>query len=106
MPNCPNCSQPTARTEDWACQWCGYPLISGGYKKIPKTYRQLKEERLQEHRERSHFKKEIVKWLDDIVETMVDSEPDKQSLITFAENGHESKTEAEGVTELEDQAKQ
>ncbi|HEX79003.1 MAG TPA: hypothetical protein G4O19_02485 [Dehalococcoidia bacterium] len=34
------------RTLDWACQWCGYPIISGGYRKIDKTYRQLKEERL------------------------------------------------------------
>ena len=46
MSQCPNCGQRTARTEDWACQWCGYPLLSGSYKKIPKTYKQLKEERL------------------------------------------------------------
>jgi len=45
MQKCPNCGQPTARTEDWACQWCGYPLLSRAYKKIPKTYRQLQEER-------------------------------------------------------------
>jgi len=44
MPKCPNCGQPTARTKDWACQWCGYPLMSGSYKEIPKTYRELKEE--------------------------------------------------------------
>lgn len=48
MPRCPNCGQETARTEDWACQWCGYPLLSNAYKKIPKTYRQLKEERRKE----------------------------------------------------------
>jgi len=46
MPKCPNCGRATARTEDWACQWCGYPLLSGSYKKIPKTYKQLKEEEL------------------------------------------------------------
>jgi hypothetical protein len=46
MPRCPNCSRETLRTEDWACQWCGYPLSSSSYKKIPKTYKQLKEERL------------------------------------------------------------
>lgn len=46
MPRCPNCNRETLRTEDWACQWCGYPLLSGFYKKIPKTYKQLKEERL------------------------------------------------------------
>jgi len=44
MAKCPNCGQKTARTEDWACPWCGYPLLSGSYKRIPKTYRQLKEE--------------------------------------------------------------
>jgi len=46
MPKCPNCSRETLRTKDWACQWCGYPLSSSSYKKIPKTYKQLKEERL------------------------------------------------------------
>ena len=46
MPECPNCGRETLRTEDWACQWCGYPLLSSSYKMIPKTYRQLKEERL------------------------------------------------------------
>ena len=48
MAKCPNCGRTTARTEDWACQWCGYPLLSGSYKKIPKTYKQLQEERLGE----------------------------------------------------------
>ena len=55
MRKCPNCIRPTKRTEDWACQWCGYPLVSGSYKKIPKTYRQLKEERLQEQKQKSHL---------------------------------------------------
>ncbi len=50
MPKCPNCGQETARTEDWACQWCGYPLLSGSYKKIPKTYKQLQEEELYEQK--------------------------------------------------------
>ena len=45
MHNCPNCGRPTHRTEDWACQWCGYPLLSKAYKKIPKTFQQLQEER-------------------------------------------------------------
>ena len=44
MGKCPNCGRVTARTQDWACQWCGYPLLSGFYKKIPKTCRQLQEE--------------------------------------------------------------
>ena len=46
MRKCPNCGQPTARTEDWACQWCGHPLLSDSYKKIPKTFKELKDERL------------------------------------------------------------
>ncbi|MFC1931400.1 hypothetical protein ACFLXJ_04305 [Chloroflexota bacterium] len=44
MPRCPNCGQKTARTEDWACQWCGYPLLSESYKKVTKTYKELQEE--------------------------------------------------------------
>jgi hypothetical protein len=44
MPGCSNCGRETGRTEDWACQWCGYPLLSGNYKKLDKTYRQLQEE--------------------------------------------------------------
>jgi len=50
MAKCPNCGQKTARTEDWACPWCGYPLLSGSYKRIPKTYKQLKEEELPEQK--------------------------------------------------------
>ncbi len=46
MGKCPNCGRATARTEDWACQWCGHPLLSKSYKKIPETYKQLKEEKL------------------------------------------------------------
>ena len=44
MGKCPNCGRATARTEDWACQWCGYPLLSGFYKKLAKTFKQLKGE--------------------------------------------------------------
>jgi DNA-directed RNA polymerase subunit RPC12/RpoP len=46
MAKCHNCGRETLRTEDWACQWCGHPLLYGSFKKIDKTYRQLKEERL------------------------------------------------------------
>jgi len=45
MPACPNCGRQTLRTKDWACQWCGYPLISRAFKKIDKTYKELQEER-------------------------------------------------------------
>ena len=46
MPDCPNCGQKTERTEDWACRWCGYPLLSRSYKKTSKTYKQLRDEGL------------------------------------------------------------
>jgi len=46
MRECPNCGQPAARTEDWACQWCAYPLVSESYEKMPKTYKELKKEKL------------------------------------------------------------
>ena len=45
MQKCPNCGQPTARTKDWACQWCGYPLTSKSFRPIPQTYQELKDER-------------------------------------------------------------
>ena len=45
MPSCPNCGRQTLRTKDWACQWCGYPLLSRSYKKIDKTFRELQDER-------------------------------------------------------------
>jgi len=45
MPACPNCGRQTLRTIDWACQWCGYPLVSRAFKKIDKTFKELQEER-------------------------------------------------------------
>ena len=45
MANCPNCGLSTVRTKDWACQWCGYPLVSGIYGKTSKTFAELKNER-------------------------------------------------------------
>ena len=45
MPACPNCGRQTLRTKDWACQWCGYPLISRAYKKLDKTFKELQQER-------------------------------------------------------------
>lgn len=43
MPKCPNCGQEALRTEDWACQWCGYPLTSPAFKKIDKTWKEIKD---------------------------------------------------------------
>ncbi len=45
MADCPNCGRQTLRTKDWACQWCGYPLVTGTYKVIDRTYKELQEER-------------------------------------------------------------
>ncbi|MFC1992038.1 hypothetical protein ACFLVC_04900 [Chloroflexota bacterium] len=50
MKRCPNCARETVRTSDWVCQWCGFPLVSGSYKKIDKTFRELKEERMPQPR--------------------------------------------------------
>ncbi|MFC1901104.1 hypothetical protein ACFLYN_05875 [Chloroflexota bacterium] len=46
MARCPNCGRETARTSDWGCQYCGYPLMSGNYKKLDKTYQEIREERM------------------------------------------------------------
>jgi len=43
MPKCPNCGQQSSRTKDWACQWCGYPLLLRSYREIPMTYKEWKE---------------------------------------------------------------
>ena len=45
---CPNCDSPTMRTKDWACQWCGHPLVSGSFRQISKTYQEVKAERISE----------------------------------------------------------
>jgi len=45
MNKCPNCGLPAKRTEDWACEWCGYPLISRNYRKIPQTFHEVWAER-------------------------------------------------------------
>jgi hypothetical protein len=45
MASCPNCGRRTMRTKDWVCQWCGYPLLGGGYKQLDKTYKEFQQER-------------------------------------------------------------
>ena len=75
MPKCPNCGQKTARTGDWACQWCGYPLLSESYKKIPKTYRQLKEEKL--HKQKLPVREDISEPAPELEpEPVVEPEPE------------------------------
>jgi hypothetical protein len=43
MARCPNCGRETARTSDWVCEWCGYPLPEGMFKKLKKSFREVKE---------------------------------------------------------------
>ncbi|MFC2066549.1 hypothetical protein ACFLUO_05765 [Chloroflexota bacterium] len=92
MQKCPNCGRPAARTEDWACQWCGYPLISKAFKKIPKTYRQLQEER------RESLVTEPVPETEPALEAepVIESEPELEP-----EPERESISEAEPIAELE-----
>ncbi len=47
-PKCPNCDLPTMRTKDWACQWCGYPLVSESFQQMEKTYQEVRAERISE----------------------------------------------------------
>ncbi len=75
MPKCPNCGQKTVRTGDWACRWCGYPLLSESYKKIPKTYRQLKEEKL--HKQKPLVREDISEPAPELgTEPVVEPEPE------------------------------
>ena len=92
MPKCPNCGQETARTEDWACQWCGYPLLSRAYKQIPKTYKQLQEESLPQQGAPVRDEPEPV------VEFEPDPEPEP---VTEPEAVAELAPESEPVVELE-----
>ena len=73
MSSCPNCGRNTARTKDWACQWCGYPLLSGRFKKIPKTFKQLRDEEL---RQSSEVKGEPVPVPEPEPEPVPDPEPE------------------------------
>lgn len=42
MPKCPNCGLKAEITRDWACRWCGYPLISR-YSTKERTKREAEE---------------------------------------------------------------
>ena len=89
MQKCPNCGRPTARTVDWACQWCGYPLLSKSYKKIDKTYKELQEERLGESRS-------LVAEPEPVVEVEPEPEP-----VAEAEPEPVAEAETEPVVEAE-----
>jgi hypothetical protein len=118
MPRCPNCNRETMRTEDWACQWCGYPLPSGAYKKVAKTYKQLREERLQKPEPTIEpeagavleSQKEPIPEAEPIPEEIpillpkqeTIKEPEMESKVeTAAELEEEAETAQEGETELE-----
>jgi len=104
MPKCPNCGLETLRTEDWACQWCGSPLLSSAYKMIPKTYKQLKQEGLYEAKPipESKLEPEPVAMLESEPEPVLESqrepipEPERE-----VEPVPESKLEPEPVAMLE-----
>jgi hypothetical protein len=51
MHKCPNCAQETAKTRDWACPWCGYPLLSDKFEEMPETYQQLQAEKRRKQRQ-------------------------------------------------------
>jgi hypothetical protein len=111
MPNCPNCGRDTKRTEDWACQWCGYPLLSGAYKVIPKTYQQVKEERLCQSKMEAGLmaepeaEVELKQDLEVIREIKLEPEPEAEKeapeLVVEEEAEEEVKAEAEVLEEPE-----
>jgi len=89
MKRCPNCAQETLRTSDWVCQWCGYPLLSGSYKNIAKTYRELKEERMPQHHRveeeleatfqpEIELNTEVEVGLESEIESQIESDPESE----------------------------
>ena len=104
MQRCPNCGQTGARTEDWACQWCGYPLTSASYKTIPKTYKQLKEEIL--HKEKPPLREEAEPELMLKLETELELQPEPEPEPTLkAEPEPQPEPEPEPEPELTLKAK-
>jgi len=103
MPKCPNCGEQTARTEDWACQWCGYPLLSPSYKKITKTYKQLQEEQLPESKPPViEFKPEPVPEPEPELEPVLQPEPEPEPApVPEPELAAEPEPEPEPKPELE-----
>jgi len=94
MAKCHNCGRETLRTEDWACQWCGHPLLYGPFKKIEKTYKQLKDERINKS-----VREEEAGWeLKHELETEKEMEP-KQDLEVI--KGIELEPEPEKVKETD-----
>ncbi|OGO22708.1 MAG: hypothetical protein A2144_06680 [Chloroflexi bacterium RBG_16_50_9] len=112
MARCPNCGRETLRTEDWACQWCGYPLLGRGYKKIDKTFKQLQEERQYGSnssdtgsKEESEFERD----LDEEVDLEPEPEPRPEPRLRFSHRpqprpGIKAEPEPEEEPELDNEA--
>lgn len=92
MADCPNCGRATERTQDWACPWCGYPLVSGSFRQMSKTYQEAKAERLQELVTVEVAEAEVV----DETEQVVENEPGPEPVLEA-----EPATEAESMSEEE-----
>jgi len=105
MANCPNCGLSTMRTKDWACQWCGYPLVSGIYGKTSKTFAELKQEREGEAVSTALLVEtepsaEPESETNQVVETEVEPAPEPEaSQVTEAELEPAPEPEASQVTE-------
>jgi hypothetical protein len=109
MPKCHNCGRETFRTEDWACLWCGHPLLFGPFKKIEKTYKQVKEERLDKHRKEKRSlqeqkqkcaSEEVVKSRQDlelIRGIEIEAEPKTEKKVTMIPDVKEKSIEETGV---------
>ena len=116
MPKCPNCGLETLRTKDWACQWCGYPLLSRSHKMIPKTYEELKQERLygakpmreSEPEPVLESQEELTPESERAIEPILESEPEsvlesQEELTPESERAIEPVLESEPETVLESQ---
>jgi flagellar biosynthesis GTPase FlhF len=53
MPKCINCGRKAVITEHWACQWCGYPLVSRPYAKARARQQAQEAKRTKEQEEKA-----------------------------------------------------
>jgi len=108
MPRCPHCGQQTSRTKDWACQWCGYPLLLRSYREIPMTYQELKEKGPRQEamtvsdRIGTSLPAELVTESEVEVESEAEVEEEAEAVVEAeAESEAEVEEEAEAVVEAE-----
>ncbi len=97
MKRCPNCERVAVRTKDWACQWCGYPLISNSYRKVEMTFREVKEERMP--------RPPVTAMVEDEPESELEPEPEPVAEIELepevSQTGPEEEYESEPAVEME-----